>query len=116
MAERPMVIVPDVVGQPVDIAGETAAAIGLILSSGDLDGPGIRARTWPGLFWVTSQDPQAGAIVERGSPLRVTFVEDGQARSDVPAQSSGPLPSLESHADDDPDERLRGRTYPGGDF
>lgn len=104
MAERPTVTVPDLVGQPVDIATGMAAAIGLVLSSGDLDGPSIRARTWPGLFWVTTQDPRAGAIVERGSPVRITFVEDGQARSDVPAQTRGPLPSLESHADDKGDE------------
>ena len=104
MSVRPTVTVPDLVGQPVDIASEMAAAIGLVLSSGDPDGPGIRSRAWPGLFWVTAQNPSAGSVVERGSPVRVTFVEDGQARSDVPAQTGGPLPSLESHADTKNDE------------
>ena len=104
MAEYPTVTVPDLVGQPVDIATEMAAAIGLLLSSGNPDGPGIRSRTRPGLFWVTAQDLPAGSVVQRGTQMRVTFVEDGQARSDVPAQTSGPLPSLESHADAKNDE------------
>jgi len=101
MAERPVVAVPDLVGQPVDIASEMAAAIGLVLSSGDPDGPGIRSRSWPGLFWVTAQDPSAGSLIERGSRVQVTFVEDGQTRSDVPSQTEGPPPSLKSHADPD---------------
>jgi len=104
LTEREMVPVPDLVGQPVDIASEMAAAVGLVLSSGDPDGPGIRSRTWPGLFWVTAQDPSAGSVVERGSQVRAAFVEDGQARSDVPAQTGGPLPSLDSHADAEDDE------------
>ena len=104
MAEPKTVTVPDLVGQPVDIATETAAEVGLLLSSGDPDGPGIRSRTWPGLFWVTAQDLSPGSLVERGTQMRVTFAEDGQAESDVPAQTGGPLPSLESHATADPDK------------
>jgi beta-lactam-binding protein with PASTA domain len=103
MAERLTVTVPDFVGQAVDLASEAAAAIGLVLSSMDPDGPSIRSRTWPGLFWVTAQDPSAGSEAERGSSVRVAFVADGQARSDVPSRKDGPLPSLESHADDDND-------------
>ncbi|MFB7250381.1 PASTA domain-containing protein [Microbacterium sp. NPDC056234] len=103
MVERPTAIVPDLVGQPVDIANELAAAVGLVLSGADPDGPGIRARTWPGLFWVTAQDPPASSVIERGSHVRVTFVEDGQARSDVPAQTGGPSPSLKRRAVTDDD-------------
>jgi hypothetical protein len=40
MTERAIVTVPDLVGQPVDIASEIAAGIGLVLSSGHPDGPG----------------------------------------------------------------------------
>ncbi|RFA12834.1 hypothetical protein B7R22_14835 [Subtercola boreus] len=98
MTERPTATVPDLVGQSVDIARETAAAIGLGVTGEDPDGPGILSRTWPGLFWVTSQSPSAGTIVKRGSAVRVTFVEDGQSRSDVPMQTHGPLPSLDNHA------------------
>lgn len=98
MAERETVAVPDFVGQPVHIARAAAAEIGLGLSGGDPDGPGIGSLTWPGLFWVTAQDPPAGSTVARGAQIRVTFVEDGQARSDVPARSDGPLPTLKEHA------------------
>ena len=82
MAE--MVIVPELVGQPVHIARDMAAAVGLGLASGDPDGPGIGSRTWPGLFWVTEQDPPAGTSVEYGSQIRIEFVQDGQAREGVP--------------------------------
>ncbi|WP_397428221.1 PASTA domain-containing protein [Pseudarthrobacter sp. BRE9] len=63
-----MLNVPDLVGQPVHIAQETAANLGFGLAAGDPDGPGLRSRTWPGLFWVTSQDPPAGSVLERGEP------------------------------------------------
>lgn len=106
LAELEVVTVPDFVGQPVHIAREAATRIGLGLASGDPDGPGLGSRTWPGLFWVTSQDPSAGSLVKEGTQVRVTFIEDGQARSDVPARPGGPLPSLKAHAqpaDDEPD-------------
>ena len=89
-----MVSVPNLVGEPVHIARDVAARVGLGLSSGDPDGPGIGSRTWPGLFWVIDQDPSAGSMAERGSQVQITFVEDGQARSDVPAETSGPIPPL----------------------
>lgn len=99
MDERQKLTVPDLVGRPVHIAQEMAANIGFGLAAGDPDGPGLRSRTWPGLFWVTSQDPSAGSVLERGSQIRITFVQDGQARSDVPEQTGGPTPSVKSHAD-----------------
>jgi beta-lactam-binding protein with PASTA domain len=99
MVERRMVTVPNLVGQPVDIAEELAANIGLVLATGDPDGQGLHSRTSPGLFWVTAQDPSAGSVLERWSDIRITFVQDGQARSDVPAPKSGPTPTLEDHAD-----------------
>lgn len=86
MAE--LVVVPDFVGQPVHIARDVASKAGLSLASGDPDGPGIGSRTWPGLFWVTEQDPSAGSTIERGSQVRVEFVEDGQAGGGIPVQAS----------------------------
>ncbi|WP_307431597.1 PASTA domain-containing protein [Pseudarthrobacter defluvii] len=99
VVERQMLNVPDLVGQPVHIAQEIAANLGFGLAAGDPDGPGLRSRTWPGLFWVTSQDPPAGSVLERGSQIQITFVQDGQARSDVPEQTGGPTPSLPTHAE-----------------
>ena len=105
MVQRRIVTVPDLVGQPVHVAEEMAANLGLVLSSGDPDGQGLHSLTWPGLFWVTAQDPAAGSHLEWGSSIRITFIQDGQARSDVPVQPDGPAPTLTTHADDaaDPD-------------
>lgn len=79
-----LVIVPDLVGQPVHIALDAAVRVGLDLASGDPDGPGIGSRTWPGLFWVTAQEPPAGSSLTRGSQIRIEFVQDGQAREGAP--------------------------------
>lgn len=100
MVERQMLNVPDLVGQPVHIAQETAANLRVGLAAGDPDGLGLRSRTWPGLFWVTSQGPPAGSVLSRGSQIQITFVQDGQARSDVPEQTGGP-PPLQTHAEGD---------------
>ena len=78
------VIVPDLVGQPVHIAREIAADVGLALASGDPDGPGLGSRTWPGLFWVTAQDPPAGSAIESSEQVRITFVAEGESRAGVP--------------------------------
>ncbi|OAE01975.1 PASTA domain-containing protein [Arthrobacter sp. OY3WO11] len=104
MVERQMLTVPDLVGQPVHIAQEMAADVGFGLAAGDPDGPGLRSRTWPGLFWVTSQDPTAGSFLEPGSQIRITFVQDGQARSGMPEQAGGPKPSLQRHAEAEENE------------
>ncbi|WP_322411005.1 PASTA domain-containing protein [Microbacterium invictum] len=79
-----LTIVPDLVGQPVHIARELAAKAGLGLAGGDPDGPGIGSRTWPGMFWVTAQDPEAGAQLKKGQQVGVEFVADGETRSGVP--------------------------------
>jgi hypothetical protein len=99
MVERQMLTVPDLVGQPVHITQEMAVNIGFGLAAGDPDRPGLRSRTWPGLCWVTFQDPSAGSLLEKGSQIRITFVQNGQARSDVPEQTGGPTPSFKSQAD-----------------
>ncbi|TLM80825.1 hypothetical protein FDW84_18415 (plasmid) [Pseudarthrobacter sp. NamE5] len=52
-----------------------------------------------GFFWVTFQDPSAGSVLERGRQFHITFVQDGQARSDVPVQTGGPTPLPKSHAE-----------------
>lgn len=103
-----IVVVPDLVGHPVHIAREIAAEVGLGLASYEPDGPGLRSRTWPGLFWVTGQEPSAGSAIDSGEQVRITFVEDGQARAGAPARTNAPLPSLTSHADPDPGAEKRG--------
>ena len=92
------VLVLDFIGQPVHVARAAAEEAGLDLVGDDPDGPGIGMRTWPGVFWVTSQHPAPGAVVAHGDRVVVTFVEDGQARSDVPRRVDGPPPSLSARA------------------
>jgi hypothetical protein len=104
MVERQLLTVPDLVGQPVHIAQEMAANVGFGLAAGDPDGPGLRSRTWPGLFWVTSQDPSAESLLEPGSQIRITFVQEGQTRSGMLEQAGGPTPSLRSHAEAEENE------------
>ncbi len=105
MGERRRVVVPDFVGEPVHVAMEAAAEVGLVLVGPDPDGPSLRALTWPGLFWVTAQWTLPGIAVEWGSEVEVDFIEDGESRSDVRAGAGDPVPALSRHAEpeDDPD-------------
>ena len=99
MAERRRVVVPDFVGEPVHIAIETAAELGLVLVGPDPDGPSLRALTWPGLFWVTEQWTMPGIAVEWGSEVEIAFIEDGESRSEVRAGAGDPTPALSQHAE-----------------
>ena len=103
MDERQKLTVPDLVGQPVHIAKRSRRTLGLVSQPGTLTGRGSVRVRGPG-FRVTSQDPSAGSVVGQGSQIRITFVQDGQARSDVPEQTGAPTPSLKTHAEAEKDE------------
>ncbi|MFJ4167321.1 PASTA domain-containing protein [Microbacterium sp. NPDC089698] len=105
MGERRRVLVPDFVGEPVHVAIEAAAELGLVLVGADPDGPSLHALTWPGLFWVTAQWTQPGITVEWGSEVEVEVIEDGESRSDARADAGDPAPALSEHAapEGDPD-------------
>ena len=83
-----LVTVPDVVGMPFHIARDLAADAGVALANPDPDGPPISSLAWPGLFYVTSQSPAAGARVRRWDSVRVEVrefrPEDGDARDAGP--------------------------------
>jgi hypothetical protein len=68
---------PNVVGVVVAEAVELGREAGVVVTSGQLDGPPLAALTWPGLWLVEAQDPQPGTPVSRGSVLRITFRNDG---------------------------------------
>lgn len=89
MAGKDEVIVPDFVGQPVHIARIVAADSGLSLATDDPDGPGLGARTWLGLFWITSQEPPAGHTVTAGTHIRITFVPDDRHARAFPRRRRG---------------------------
>jgi hypothetical protein len=93
MVERQMLTVPDLVGQPVHIAQEMAVNIGFGLAAGDPDRPGLRSRTWPGLCWVTSQDPSAGSL-RRGAKLGLLSFRTVRPEATCRSRRAGRPPHL----------------------
>lgn len=73
------VTVPDVVGLPFHIGRDIADDAGVALANPDPDGPPIGALAWPGLFYITSQQPTAGAKVYRWDSVAVELTEHGTA-------------------------------------
>jgi len=73
MADRiaPLVEVPDVVGMPFHIARDTASAARVALANPDPDGPSIGSLSWPGLFYVTWQDPAPGTLLHEWDSVAV---------------------------------------------
>lgn len=97
--------VPEFVGMPVHVPIDEAADRRILLTGQDLDGPGLHAQTWPGLYWVTGQDVAPGTAVENWTRVVVTYIAEGGTRSGVSAEPLDPLPSLSQHAEPD-DEAL----------
>jgi beta-lactam-binding protein with PASTA domain len=96
LADR--VKVPDVVGLPFHVGCDIAAEAGVTLANPDPDGPPIAALTWPGLFYITSQSPAAGAIVHRWDSVAVETTPYGEADSDAAASSTKPPSTGIAHA------------------
>lgn len=93
-----LVTVPDVVGLPFHVGRDIAAEAGVTLANADPDGPPIGALAWPGLYYITSQNPAAGAVVYRWDSVTVEIVAHGEADSSaVSAQPEVP-PSDILHA------------------
>lgn len=92
------VTVPDVVGQPFHVGRDIADAAGVTLANPDPDGPPIGALAWPGLFYITSQSPEAGAIVYRWDSVVVEIVAHGVTDSDAVRTPPEPPPSDKAHA------------------
>ncbi|MFK4852691.1 PASTA domain-containing protein [Microbacterium sp. ZW T6_19] len=97
-----LVVVPGIVGQYVHIARDQLLKLGLDLAGSEPDGEPITAATWPGIFVVTSQDPDEGTVAHRGDQIRISFVADGQAREDVASHPGGPKPVLSARVDEQP--------------
>ncbi|SFS17030.1 hypothetical protein SAMN04487846_3430 [Microbacterium sp. cf046] len=100
MAERAAdrVTVPDVVDMPFHVGRDIASAAGVTLANPDPDGPPIGALAWPGLFYITSQRPEAGTLLYRWDSVVVEIVEHGDAESNALRDSSGPPPQDTAHA------------------
>lgn len=114
MPDQDRVVVPDFVGKAVHVANDEAAEKRILLTSHDLDGPSLHARTWPGLFWVTGQDVPAGSLVESWSRVVVTYVAAGGTQSAVGVAPSDPPPTLSAYAEpeDDAVDAREWRTEP----
>lgn len=97
--DTPTVIVPDLVGQYVHIARDQLKKLGLDIAGAEPDGVPITAATWPGLYYVTAQNPPPGSVVHRGDQVQVTYVADGNDRLDAPALTGPPPQRLVAHAD-----------------
>lgn len=92
------VIVPDVVGLPFHVGRDIASDAGVTLANPDPDGPPIGALAWPGLFFITSQSPRAGAELYRWDSVAVEIVEHGAAGSSARRVGSGAPPHDTAHA------------------
>ncbi|MEO7124367.1 MAG: PASTA domain-containing protein [Lacisediminihabitans sp.] len=96
MADR--VTVPDVVGLPFHIGRDRAAGCGVTLANPDPDGPPISGLAWPGLFYITSQNPPAGTEVYRWDSVTVEIVEYGEAGRGSLSNSPVMPPADAAHA------------------
>jgi beta-lactam-binding protein with PASTA domain len=93
-------IVPDLVGMAYHDARDLASEIGVALASPDPDAPPIGAVAWPGLFFVTTQTPGPGAVLEVGESIKITVVKDSDGLAGVPRSPHPTPPHLFAHADD----------------
>jgi beta-lactam-binding protein with PASTA domain len=101
------VTVPDVVGLPFHVGRDLAHSAGVTLANPDPDGPPISALAWPGLFYITSQEPAAGTTVHQWDSVTIEIVEHGTAETwavldgtDPPLEDSAyAVPQRESHVD-----------------
>ena len=75
-----LVTVPNVVGLPFHVGRDLATERGVTLANPDPDGPPVGALAWPGLFYITSQRPEAGAVVTRHSSVVVEITEHGDTQ------------------------------------
>lgn len=89
---------PDVVGLPFHIGREVASTAGVALANPDPDGPPIGALAWPGLFYITSQNPAAGSEVYRWDSVGVEVSAHGTAESGAISDTPHPLPGDSAHA------------------
>lgn len=92
------VTVPDVVGLPFHIGRDIAGDAGVALANPDPDGPPIGALAWPGLFYITSQQPTAGAKVYRWDSVAVELTEHGAAEFNAIRDNNEPPLKDAEHA------------------
>ena len=98
--------VPTVVGLPFHVARDAATEAHVALANPDPDGPPIASFAWPGLFYVTSQSPAPGTLVDEWASVAVEVVAHGDAPDRSAAPGSGGPPHLQASAHPEPDPEL----------
>jgi len=69
--------VPSLIGLTVGDARDLGYEAGIVVVSDDPDGAPLGARTRPGVWVVTGQEPAGGAWCARGDVVTVRFEERG---------------------------------------
>jgi beta-lactam-binding protein with PASTA domain len=69
------VTVPLLTAMTVQEARSVGHKSGVVVTSADVDGPPLGARTWPGVWIVTAQRPAAGSLVPRGSAVVIEWAK-----------------------------------------
>jgi hypothetical protein len=64
-------IVPDVVGMPFHVGRDLAREHHVALANPDPDGAPIGVLAWPGLFYITAQDPAPGSELDEWGSVAV---------------------------------------------
>jgi hypothetical protein len=67
--------VPMLVGMVVREARSAGHRSGVVVVSGDVDGPPLGGLTWPGVWVVTAQRPAPGTWVTRWDNVVIDFRE-----------------------------------------
>lgn len=87
------VAVPALTGLQVPTANSVGRAAGVVVVTADVDGAPLASLTWPGTWFVTSQDPAAGSHVPMWDTVRVTFRrDDGDEPGDCEPRRPSPGP------------------------
>ncbi|WP_140425603.1 PASTA domain-containing protein [Cryobacterium sp. N19] len=92
------VTVPDVVGLPFHVGRDLATESGVTLANPDPDGPPIGNLAWPGLFYITSQNPAPGTEVYQWDSVTVEIVGSGAAERGALRNTPVAPPSNAAHA------------------
>lgn len=96
--ESKRVVVPNVVGMLFHVGRDIAVDSGVTLANPDPDGPPIAALAWPGLFYITWQEPPAGSELNQWDSVRVEVIEHGSSQNGAMTQVPSAPPALVAHA------------------
>jgi hypothetical protein len=104
--EAGQVMVPMLVGMTVADARQAGHQARLVVVSADVDGPPLRALTWPGTWIVTTQRPAAGTWLPGGENVVIEFRElpGGEAAGDREPRTPLPDPGALTAEMESPDQ------------